>query len=238
MPFYYGFDSLYIVLVLPAMIFALWAQFRVKSTFARYQMVENARRMTGREAAERVLSSNGLTNVRIERVSGQLTDHYDPRGNVIRLSEAVYDSASIAAAGVAAHEAGHAVQYAVGYGPIKLRRAMIPVTQVASNLAMPLVLLGLFMGSGYLSVAYVGIALFCVAAFFQLVTLPVEFNASSRALRALEETGVLGAEEKNGAKRVLSAAALTYVAALAVALVNLIRLLAVVSRASGRNNRR
>ncbi len=238
MPFYYGFDSLYIVLVLPAMIFALWAQFRVKSTFARYQKVENARRMTGREAAERVLSSNGLTNVRIERVSGQLTDHYDPRGNVIRLSEAVYDSASIAAAGVAAHEAGHAVQYAVGYGPIKLRRAMIPVTQVASNLAMPLVLLGLFMGSGYLSVAYVGIALFCVAAFFQLVTLPVEFNASSRALRALEETGVLGAEEKNGAKRVLSAAALTYVAALAVALVNLIRLLAVVSRASGRNNRR
>ena len=238
MPFYYGFDSLYIVLVLPAMIFALWAQFRVKSTFARYQKVENARRMTGREAAERVLSSNGLTNVRIERVSGQLTDHYDPRGNVIRLSEAVYDSASIAAAGVAAHEAGHAVQYAVGYGPIKLRRAMIPVTQVASNLAMPLVLLGLFMGSGYLSGAYVGIALFCVAAFFQLVTLPVEFNASSRALRALEETGVLGAEEKNGAKRVLSAAALTYVAALAVALVNLIRLLAVVSRASGRNNRR
>ena len=238
MPVYYGFDSLYIVLVLPAMIFALWAQFRVKSTFARYQKVENARRMTGREAAERVLSSNGLANVRIERVSGQLTDHYDPRGNVIRLSEAVYDSASIAAAGVAAHEAGHAVQYAVGYGPIKLRRAMIPATQVASNLAMPLVLLGLFMGSGYLSIAYAGIALFCVAAFFQLVTLPVEFNASSRALRALEETGVLSGDEKNGAKRVLSAAAITYVAALAVALVNLIRLLAVVSRASGRNNRR
>ncbi len=238
MPIFYGFDSMYILLVLPAMLFALWAQFRVKSTFARYQRVESERRMTGYEAAKRVLSANGLTDVRIERVSGQLTDHYDPRGNVIRLSEGVYDSASVAAAGVAAHEAGHAVQYAVGYGPIKLRRAMIPVTQVASNLAMPLVLIGLFMGSGYITVAYIGIALFCVAAFFQLVTLPVEFNASRRALRALEETGVLSDSERAGAKKVLGAAALTYVAALAVALVNLLRLLTIVSRASGRSGRR
>ena len=228
MPVYYGFDSLYIVLVLPAMIFARWAQFRVKSTFARYQKVENARRMTGREAAERVLSSNGLTNVRIERVSGQLTDHYDPRGNVIRLSEAVYDSASIAAAGVAAHEAGHAVQYAVGYGPIKHRRAMIPATQVASNLAMPLVLLGLFMGSGYLSIAYAGIALFCVAAFFQLVTLPVEFNASSRAVKQLAMYGMISEQERYDVKGMLRAAAFTYVAAVLSTLAQILRILLMV----------
>ena len=190
----------------------------------------SVRRITGAEAAQRVLRNNGVQGVRIERVSGKLTDHYDPRTNVIRLSQDVYDNTSTAAIGVACHEAGHAVQYAVGYAPIKLRAAIIPVTNFGSRLAMPLILLGLlFSAFGQMaeSLIYLGIACFGLSLVFQLVTLPVEFNASRRALQAIEDGGILTPEEQQGAKKTLTAAALTYVAATAVSLAQLLRLIAI-----------
>ena len=222
-----------ILILLPAMIFALIAQFSVKSTFEKYDKVATARRMSGAEAARRILDANGLHNVMINRVSGDLTDHYDPKTNTVNLSNSVYDNCSVAAIGVAAHESGHAVQHAVGYGPIKLRMAIIPVTQFASRLAMPLVLLGIILS--YPTLAYLGCIFFGTATVFQLVTLPVEFNASSRALKALESSGILGTDEIVGSKKVLTAAALTYVAALAVSLAQLLRLLVLVG--GGRNRR-
>jgi len=228
--YYYGFDWTYVVLVLPCILLSLWASANVNSTFKKYSQQFSQRRLTGAEAAQRVLSANGVSGVRIERVSGNLTDHYDPRTNVIRLSEGVYGSTSTAAIGVACHEAGHAVQYAVGYAPIKLRAAVIPVTNIGSKLAMPLILLGiLFSASGSLSdtLIYVGIACFGLSLVFQLVTLPVEFNASRRALEAIEQGGLLTEEEQRGAKKTLTAAALTYVAATAVALAQLLRLLTI-----------
>ena len=236
MPYYgyYGIDMTYIVLVLPCVLFALWAQSRVNSTFSRYSKVHNLRGLTGAQAAEAVLRANGVTNVGIEYVSGKLTDHYDPRTNVIRLSSSVYGSTSVASVGVAAHEAGHAVQYAVGYSPIKLRAAIIPLTQAGATAAFPLILLGLVLNFGAL--IYVGIAAFALSTVFQLVTLPVELDASRRALQTIQQNGLLTADEYPMAKKTLTAAALTYVAALAVSLAQLLRLL-VIFGGRNRNDR-
>ena len=226
--YYYGFDWTYLVLVLPFLILSIWASARVNSTFRKYSDQISVRRITGAQAAQRVLSSNGIYNVRIEKTAGNLTDHYDPKANVIRLSESVYDNASTAAIGVACHEAGHAVQYAQNYSPIKIRAAIIPITNIGSKLAMPLILLGiLFSTLGIFSttIIYLGIACFALSLIFQLVTLPVEFNASRRAMEAIENNQLLTYEELVGAKKTLSAAAMTYVAATAVSLAQLLRLL-------------
>ena len=231
--YYYGFDWTYIVLVLPCLILSLWASARVNSTFKKYSKQISARRITGAQAAQRVLQANGVAGVRIERVGGNLTDHYDPRTNVIRLSDSVYDNASTAAIGVACHEAGHAVQYAQNYGPIKLRAAIIPMTNIGSRLAMPLILIGLLfttLGSFSQTIIYIGIACFGLSLVFQLVTLPVEFNASRRALEAIESGNLLTYEELRGARKTLSAAAMTYVAATAVSLVQLLRLISLYGR--------
>jgi len=231
--YYYGFDISYIVLVLPCIILSLWASFNVNTTFKKYSRQLSVRRLTGAQAAQRVLSAHGVTNVRIERTSGNLTDHYDPKTNVIRLSDSVYDNTSTAAIGVACHEAGHAVQYAQNYGPIKLRAAIVPITNIGSKLAMPLILLGLalsvFMNFSYTFV-YIGIACFGLSLIFQLVTLPVEFNASRRALQSIESGNLLTNDELRGARKTLTAAALTYVAATAVALMQLLRLILIFGR--------
>lgn len=193
--------------------------------------------MTGAEAARRVLDANGLYNVRIEHIRGNMTDHFDPRTNVIRLSDSVYGVSSISAIGVASHEAGHAVQYAKGYAPLKLRNAIIPITNIGSRLAMPLIILGiLFAGLGeqFIYVAYVGIACFALSTLFQLLTLPTEFDASRRALMSMESYGLLYGDELDGAKKVLSAAAMTYIAALTVSVMQLLRLIIIV----GGNDRR
>ena len=229
-PYYYGFDWTYLVLVLPCILLSLWASSNVNSTFKKYSKQYSSRRLTGAEAAQRVLSANGVYGVRIERVGGNLTDHYDPKTNVIRLSDSVYSDTSTAAIGVACHEAGHAVQYAENYAPIKLRAAIIPLTNFGSRIAMPLILAGiLFSTFGVFSDAlvYLGIAAFGLSLVFQLVTLPVEFNASRRAMAAIETANLLTDEEQRGAKETLKAAALTYVAATAVALAQLIRLIAI-----------
>ncbi len=226
--YYYGFDWTYVYLVLPCLILSLWASAHVNSTFRRYSKQHSTRGITGADAAARVLAANGVRGVRIEHISGNLTDHYDPSSNVIRLSDNVYGSTSTAAIGVACHEAGHAVQYAQQYAPIKLRSAIIPVTNFGSRLAMPLILVGLLFSSlGELSnfFIYLGIACFGLSLVFQLVTLPVEFNASRRALAAIEQSGILTDEERAGARKTLTAAALTYVAATAVSLAQLLRLL-------------
>ena len=237
MPYYY-FDWTYLVLVLPCMLIAMWASHNVNSTFKRYSQQYSLRRITGAQAAQRVLSANGVSGVRIERVSGNLTDHYDPRTNVIRLSDGVYDSTSTAAIGVACHEAGHAVQYAHNYAPIKLRAAIIPITNIGSKLAMPLILLGLllsFLGNFSYTLVYLGIAAFGLSLVFQLVTLPVEFNASRRAMQTIEDHELLTQDEQRGAKKTLTAAAMTYVAATAVALAQLLRLIVLFG---GRGRRR
>ena len=220
---YYGIDMYYIVLVVPCIILAFWAQAQVKSTFSRYERVLTRRGLTGAMAAEAVLRQNGVTGVAVERVAGKLTDHYDPRTNTIRLSNAVYGSTSVASIGVAAHEAGHAVQHAVGYFPLRLRAAIIPATQLGAAAAFPLILLGLVMNFGAL--ISIGILAFALSTVFQLVTLPVEINASRRALAAIEQGGLLAPDEYPMAKKTLTAAAMTYVAALAVSLAQLLRLL-------------
>lgn len=225
---YYGFDWTYLVLVLPCILLSLWASASVKSTFKRYSTQYSIRKITGADAAARVLRNNGVQTVRIERISGDLTDHFDPKTNVIRLSDSVYDSTSTAAIGVACHEAGHAVQYATHYGPIKLRAAIIPVTNFGSKIAMPLILLGIllsFAGNLSYTLVYLGIACFGLSLVFQLITLPVEFNASRRAIRAIDEAGILSAQELVGARKTLKAAAMTYVAATAVSLAQLLRLI-------------
>lgn len=232
------FDWTYLVLVLPCVLLALWASSNVKSTFKKYSTQYSLRRITGAQAAQRVLYSNGVRNVRIERVSGNLTDHYDPKTNVIRLSDSVHDSTSTAAIGVACHEAGHAVQYAQSYAPIKLRAAIIPVTNIGSKLSMPLILIGLalsYFGNFSYTLVYIGIACFGLSLLFQLITLPVEFNASRRAIAAIEQGELLTVEEQKGAKKTLRAAAMTYVAATAVALAQLLRLILIFG---GRGNRR
>lgn len=226
--FYYGFDWTYLVLVLPCVLLAAIASARVNSTFRRYSKQISARRITGAEAARRVLSANGVYGVQIQQVAGNLTDHFDPKSNVIRLSTDVYDSCSTAAIGVACHEAGHAVQYAQHYFPIKLRAAIIPITNFGSKLAMPLILIGIllgFLGNFSYFLVDLGILCFSLSLIFQLITLPVEFNASRRAISTIEEQGLLTYEEQRGAKKTLRAAAMTYVAAVAVSLAQLLRLI-------------
>ena len=222
---FYGIDMWYIILVLPAVIFSLIASAGVKGTFNKYSKVASKRGTTGADAARAVLSANGVTGVRIEQVSGNLTDHFDPKTNTIRLSDSVYSSHSVAAVGVAAHEAGHAVQYAEAYAPMKVRAAIIPATNIGSMLAMPLIILGIALSAPAL--AYLGIAAFGLSTVFQLVTLPVEFNASRRAIKAIDGFAADESEVK-GAKSVLRAAAMTYVAALAVSLASLLRLILIV----------
>ena len=222
------FDWTYLIIVMPFVLLSLWASSNVNSTFKKYANQYSTRRITGAQAAQRVLSANGVSGVRIERVGGNLTDHYDPKTNVIRLSDSVYDATSTAAIGVACHEAGHAVQYAHNYAPIKLRAAIVPITNIGAKLAMPLILLGViltFLENFSFAFVYAGIACFGLSVVFQLVTLPVEFNASRRAMVAISEAGLLTEEEQKGARKTLTAAALTYVAATAVALAQLLRLL-------------
>ena len=232
-------DYIYLILVLPAVIFSLWASIRVNTTFKKYSKIRSMRGITGAEAARRVLDANGLQHIRIEQIPGNLTDHYDPRSDVIRLSESVYGNTSVAAVGVACHEAGHAVQHAANYAPVKIRAAIIPVTNIGSRLAIPLIILGILLNSlasapEFLVIAYIGVACYGLCTLFQLVTLPTEFDASRRALRCIESYGILGSEEIGGARRVLTAAAMTYVAALAVSLMQLLRLFLMVSGNSRR----
>lgn len=226
--FWYSADSLwtYIVLILPCAFFAMWASANVSSTYKRYAKVMSKSGYTANDVVRNILNAYGLNHIRIEHVRGDLTDHYDPKANVIRLSDTVDGSTSAAAIGVAAHEAGHAVQHATGYLPIKIRMAIIPICNIGSNLAMPLVLLGLVL-SVY-PLCYLGIIAFAAATVFQLVTLPVEFNASSRAL-AILKNAQMPEEDINAARKVLTAAALTYVAALATSLANLLRLIIIVN---------
>lgn len=226
------FDYTYFLLVLPAVIFAMWAQFNVKGTFNKYAKIKTKSGMTGAMAARRILDANGLSHVGIERIGGELSDHFNPKNNTVFLSDSTYSADSAAAVGVAAHEAGHAVQYAVGYSPMKFRAAIIPITNIGSNLAMPLILLGIVLS--YPAIAYIGVAAFGLSTLFQLVTLPVEFNASRRAMAALTAANLDDGELKN-ARKVLTAAALTYVAALAVSLANLIRLFLIAN--SGRRRK-
>lgn len=226
-------DWTYIIIVLPFVIFAMIASARVNSTFKRYSKVGSTWGLTGAEVARRILDSEGLTDVRIEMVRGHLSDHYDPRSRVVRLSESTYSSTSCAAIGVASHEVGHAIQHAKRYFPLTIRTAIIPITNIGSRLAMPLILIGILLSyfSEYFAyVAYIGVACFALSALFQLITLPVEFNASRRALKILDSSHILMDNELVYARRVLSAAAMTYVAALAVSLAQILRLLLIVGR--------
>ncbi len=228
----YFYDYTYIFMI-PALLISLYAQFKVNSTFKKYSKVRNSRNITGAEAAKRVLMNSGINDVIIERVSGNLTDHFDPISKVIRLSDSVYNSTSVSAIGVAAHEAGHAVQYNADYYPIRLRNSLIPVTKFSSTISLPLVFIGLLLPTGYTWVVVAGAILFSVSMLFELVTLPVEFNASRRAIQAIETTGLLNDQEIKGAKKVLSAAAMTYLAAMITSLLTLLRLLFIIIR---RNN--
>lgn len=235
MPFYY--DTIYWIVLIPVLILSVYAQIKVSSTFNRYGKAANRRRITGAQAAYEVLRSNGVTGVDIRPCSGSLTDHYDPRSNTIYLSQPVYNAATVSAVGVAAHEAGHAVQYAVGYAPVRLRSAIVPVTNLGSRCSMILLLIGLLFYSQ--SLFLVGILLFSLTTFFQLVTLPVEFNASRRALETIENRNLLDHEELTGARKVLRAAALTYVAALLMSALQLLRyVLIFLGRNGGRDGHR
>ena len=225
------FDWTYIVYVMPAVLFAMWASHLVNSTYAKYSQQFNSRGLTAERAARFVLDRNGLQNVRIERISGNLTDHYDPQTNIVRLSDSVYGSTSSAAIGVACHEVGHAIQHAVNYAPIRIRTAIVPITNLGAELSMPLIIGGLLLSSfssKLIILAYLGIACFGLSTIFQLVTLPTEFDASRRALKSIEEGNLLMDDELKGAKKVLTAAALTYVAALAVSAMQLLRFLVIV----------
>ena len=223
MPFYYGFDPTY-VLVLIGLVLSLMASAKVNSTYARYSMERSLSGRTGAQAAQRILSMAGIYDVRIMRVSGHLTDHYDPRNKTLNLSDSVYDNASVAAVGVAAHECGHAIQHDRGYAPLRIRSAIAPVAGIGANISWPLILIGLLLGGSSILIQ-IGIFMFSLAVAFQLVTLPVEFNASRRAMNLLEETGVLYSDELPKTGKVLSAAALTYVAAAATSILQLLRLL-------------
>lgn len=231
----YYFDYSYFLFMLPALIISIYAQFKVNSTFSKYSKVKNARGLTGAEAAHKVLAQNGVTNVVVEHISGNLNDHFDPKTNIIRLSDSVYSSNSVAAVGVAAHEAGHAVQYANDYAPMKFRKILVPITNIGSTLSMPLIFIGLLLPIQYDFVVNIGIALFSLAVLFQLVTLPVEFDASRRAIATLAQSGALYDEELDGAKKVLKAAAMTYLAATFSAVISLIRLLLIAGNRRGRD---
>lgn len=219
--FYY--DISYFILVLPAILIATWAQYQVKHSFSKYSKVPSQKRITGAYAAQQILNFYGISDVSIQPISGSLTDNYNPKSKVISLSENVYNSTSIAAIGVACHEAGHAAQHAESYTPIKVRNSLVPVTRFGSVIGLPLAFLGLIIDTPFL--IYFGLALYAAVFLFQLVTLPVEFNASKRAIKVIDETGLLMDEEIGGARKVLTAAALTYVASMIVALANLIRIL-------------
>lgn len=221
-------DYYYLILVIPALILSMFAQARVSSTFAKYSKRGSQSGLTGAQAARKILDANGLNHIRIEHIAGNLTDHYDPRSNVIRLSDNVYDNPSIAAAGVAAHEAGHAVQHSTGYAPIKWRNAVLPAANIGSQAAVPLAFLGLILS--FRPLVTIGIVLFSAVVLFQLVTLPVEFNASKRATQILDEWGILNQTELKGVKKVLGAAALTYVAAALTSLMSLLRLIMLTRR--------
>lgn len=225
---YYYYDIYYIILVLPMVIFSLIASVKVKSTFNKYSGVRSIRGLTGAQAASEVLRFYGINDVKIEHVSGELTDHYDPKANVIRLSDKVYNSTSVASIGVACHEAGHAAQYAQGYVPVKLRSVIYPACSIGSKIGIPIAIIGLIFSFDFLIT--IGIAFFGLAVFFQIVTLPVEFNASRRAVKVIDEMGILQTEELKGTKKVLTAAALTYVASLAVSVANLLRLILLTNR--------
>lgn len=234
-----GYYTSYIIMI-PAILIAMWASFNVKSTYKKYSKVINSRGLTGAQVARQILDMNGLNNVRVEHIAGDLTDHFDPRANVVRLSDTVYNNPSVAAVGVAAHECGHAVQYQHDYFPMKIRAAIIPATNFGSRLAVPLVIIGILIaawsGASEVSeiIINIGLILYSLVVFFQLITLPVEFNASSRALKTLQTESILSSDEMPGARKTLRAAALTYVAALFTALASLLRLI-VISR-SGRRN--
>ena len=232
MGFYY-FDYTYFLFMIPALILSMIAQTKVQTTFHKYSKLRSARQLTGSDAAQQVLLANGVTGVRVEHVSGNLTDHYDPRTNIIRLSDGVCYNSSVAAVGVAAHEAGHAVQQATGYLPIKIRQFLVPITQFGSRLAIPIIIIGLLLPVQYDFVVNIGIILYSLVVLFELVTLPVEFNASRRAIQALGEANILYEEELQGAKKVLTAAAMTYLASTFTALLSLLRLLLIFGR---RNN--
>ena len=228
--YYYGFDWTYILVLIGAVL-SLLASARVNSTFNKYKKIRSASGMTGAEAAERILHQNGIYDVGIEHVSGNLTDHYDPRAKMLRLSDATYSSTSVAAIGVAAHECGHALQHKEEYGPLKLRTAIVPAANIGSRLGIPIIILGVILGSNSLLIN-IGIWVFSLAVLFQLITLPVEFNASSRALAAVEQYGILGSNEVVHTKKVLSAAAMTYVAAAAASILQLLRLVLLFGRRS------
>lgn len=230
---YYYYDYTYFLFMLPALAIAMYAQVKVKSTFTKYSRVSSRNGLTGVQAAQKVLEQNGVFNVSFDRISGNLTDNYDPRTNVIHLSEPVYGSASVAALGVAAHEAGHAVQQAQSYGPIKLRQAMVPVTRIGSSISVPLIIIGMLMPVQYNFIITLGIILYSAAVLFTIITLPVEFNASARAIRALEQSGALYSEELAGAKKVLQAAALTYVAAALTSILTLLRFILILNNRRG-----
>ena len=226
MGFFYGFDWTYLVFIVPCIIITLICQVKVQSTFSKYSKIRNSRNITGAQAAEYVLRQNGVTGVRIEHVSGSMTDHFDPRTNVIRLSDTVYNSNSVAAVGVACHEAGHAVQHAEGYLPNKIRGIILPMAKIGSQLSWILILLGLvFTAKVGFVLLYIGIVLFSLSVLFTIATLPVEFNASKRALECIRESDLLYSDEYTGAKRTLQAAAMTYVASALTAIMQLLRLI-------------
>ena len=228
---FYGFDWTYLVFILPCVLLSLFCQIRVSSAFSKYSQVPNSRRMTGAQAAEYVLRQNGVYDVRIEHVAGKLTDHFDPRTNVIRLSDAVYAQTSVAAVGVAAHEAGHAVQHAQNYLPNKIRGVLVPVANIGSKLSWILIVLGLIFYARIGTILlYIGIILFSASVLFTVVTLPVEFDASRRALKCFRDTNLLAGDEYKGAKSVLQAAAMTYVASAVTAIMQLLRLLLIARR--------
>lgn len=228
MGYYYGIDIYYIVLVLPAILFAMWAQAKVNGTFSKYSRVKSDSGMTGADVARKILDLNGLFDVKIEHINGNLTDHYDPGSRVVRLSDSVYGSNSIAALGVAAHETGHAVQHATAYAPLTIRNAIIPITNLGSSLSVPLILVGLLLN--FQSLAVLGILAFATVTVFQLITLPVEFNASTRAMQTLVGENILRDDEIGKTRKVLTAAALTYVAALVVSAMQLLRFVLLLNR--------
>ena len=220
----YGFDWTYLM-VLAGAILSLIASAKVNSTFQKYARVRSMSGLTGAQVARRILDRNGLSEIPVEHVSGNLSDHYDPSSRVLRLSDSTYNSLSVAAIGVAAHECGHAIQHKESYGPLKLRTAIVPAANIGSRLGMPIILLGLVFGGGGSVLVNIGIWVFSLAVLFQIITLPVEFNASNRALAMLDDYGILGQDEKRKAKSVLSAAAMTYVAAAAASILQLLRLM-------------
>lgn len=232
---FYYFDWTYLVLVMPAFIFAMWAQSKVKSTYARYSRVPSRRNITGAQAAKALMEANGINDVEIETTDVSLGDYFDPQHKVVKLS--VYNNTSVAGIGIACHEIGHAIQHQQGYFPVKIRTAIVPITNFGAKICLPLILLGFLMSSvslKYYNLVYLGLACFALSTIFQLVTLPVEFDASKRALKGIQELGLLDSDELYGTKKVLSAAALTYVAALAVSLAQLLRMILIF----GRGNRR